>query len=1370
MFVLCKDVISKMTRKRAFVVSVALILPMLSLLWELDGSNSRYLDIATTSLRASIGSSASGAYGGYASSRSYPVKRSDSQNPRKQELPQLETVSGAVEFVMSRRQAYQEYKGAGVSIANQWKLRGHGYLYKYQSIVLAAESPQQPTRKGRNLVKIWNVHRRTARNFQDCHLLTLWVRVSGPEIFAGSPSVVEVSKDQACHWEFEFDIQNEGIYEVDAKMLLWNGLAPVKMTDVRQSSNGKSTGQSNQCPDTKMDRDAPSDVVEASHHNGFIGFKFYSPLSACCEICRRVEGCNHWTTPPNGLEPSLARNGCELYYNKTLVPSEEIPTSRMLAEAGIHQEQHRRRLNDHLLASGSPISANTEVAQFLGCGWSFHFSLDFPCLSGDLDDHIFMINRTFVVEHQMLELGEVQAQPDVVQESLPLCQLNHEVFRDDDLPSGRWVREHWPSQKMCPYPRQVDQSFKGMFEITAFDGAHPHCWHRDDLSLARQKCAEANCRLIPVDSKWESSSLHQEAEWMGSWRSYECEYNEFTNDQLQQCITERKISSISTSGVSIAAMMNQYLQVRTASLNFTQPAPGYSHDGLRSVVIDSLRWPHLLWHQGEDEWEDTLRGLPDVNITKEEHYWVTSFFVASEREPYVHVARAEKLAHLAQTILTPKGYKMINAYDLSAAFAFDTAGQGDGLHIIGPPMKAIFTKIFHHMCSGFVGGKVYPIREKQPDEPEVPKLEQKLADPQVEPTQLLKASPTANPQTNPAEIGSQLEVPKQQKAWTPQKKPVLPQKKTMKDAVRFVLDRKLAYQHHEAELPIANQWKLRGHGYLYTYHDIVLAAEGPGKSVKLGQNNVKIWNVHEKTQLSFQNCHLLTMWVRVSGPEIFAGSPTVVSAVPGHSCHWEFSFDVQKQGSYDIDIKILLWNGMAPVHFYRSPVGKLPDGKEITEGSQCPNVQMNQVPPGDGLGHHNGFIGFKFYSPITACCEICRRTEGCIQWSTPPRDFEASRVRNGCELYYNTSLVESNDIPRSHMLAEARVSQTQRRLHKNVLDALGTPESNNTETSYFLGCGWSYHFTLDFPCLSGDLDDQVYLVNPSFEATGVTQKGKHKLPLCQASHEALFRNDGRPSGRWMIQNASDTSVCPFPRQRVFQITAHNGDFPHCWHRDDLSDVRNNCGEPNCKLITTASKWEASKLHQQTDWMGVWRNYDCNYLEFTNNQLQTCLTKRRISSIQTKGASISGMMKKYLNVRLANTTLDKSGTIEVVVDTLKWPHLLWHESEDDWIENLSHFPSVDPSKKEHYWVSGFFVTSEREPYVQVERARRLIEVMDSILTPKGYKMINAFEPSAAFSHDTAAQGDGLHILGPPMKSILTKVFHHMCSDVVDGSIS
>jgi len=49
-------------------------------------------------------------------------------------------------------------------------------------------------------------------------------------------------------------------------------------------------------------------------------------------------------------------------------------------------------------------------------------------------------------------------------------------------------------------------------------------------------------------------------------------------------------------------------------------------------------------------------------------------------------------------------YMPINAFDMSAAFAFDVTTQDDGMHAIGLPMKMAITKLFHHMCKDVISG------------------------------------------------------------------------------------------------------------------------------------------------------------------------------------------------------------------------------------------------------------------------------------------------------------------------------------------------------------------------------------------------------------------------------------------------------------------------------------------------------------------------------------------------------------------------------------------------------------------------------------------------------------------------------------------
>ena len=74
--------------------------------------------------------------------------------------------------------------------------------------------------------------------------------------------------------------------------------------------------------------------------------------------------------------------------------------------------------------------------------------------------------------------------------------------------------------------------------------------------------------------------------------------------------------------------------------------------------------------------------------------------MSSEREIMCFNSRIKELSLLGEKILPAKGYKMINAYDMTAAMTFDTAAQRDGMHMNGPPLRMVLTKILHYLCSG----------------------------------------------------------------------------------------------------------------------------------------------------------------------------------------------------------------------------------------------------------------------------------------------------------------------------------------------------------------------------------------------------------------------------------------------------------------------------------------------------------------------------------------------------------------------------------------------------------------------------------------------------------------------------------------------
>merc|ERR1719356_351876 len=138
-----------------------------------------------------------------------------------------------------------------------------------------------------------------------------------------------------------------------------------------------------------------------------------------------------------------------------------------------------------------------------------------------------------------------------------------------------------------------------------------------------------------------------------------------------------------------------------------------------------------------------------------------------------------------------------------------------------------------------------------------------------------------------------------------------------------------------------------------------------------------------------------------------------------------------------------------------------------------------------------------------------------------------------------------------------------------------------------------------------------------------------------------------------------------------------------------------------------------------------------------------------------------MSQKLQSISL---TPEGTGTLTVALDTLKLPHLLWSNSARHQKKLFGEFPTV-ANNTEHYIVTGYYISSERESHIQVDRSLQFSRMAQEILVPKGYRLINVFGASAGFTFDTSGQGDGMHVVGPPPKVAITKFFHHLCHDVL-----
>lgn len=264
---------------------------------------------------------------------------------------------------------------------------------------------------------------------------------------------------------------------------------------------------------------------------------------------------------------------------------------------------------------------------------------------------------------------------------------------DESFGNGRWVKYAFPDDKVCmPVERDLDSNgFKTYMPKYNGTTMPPYCWHRDNIDRCCNSCAEMGCRFI-ISHRW-VSDLRRDGKWFGRWENYDCYYKDMSSEEIQQCIDRKNISRIEVKGASVKEILDSYIIQKLKGIKMAEPTASS-----RKIVLDTLKMPHVVWHESVQEFGNELDAYEDIHNETSEYYFVTGFYYSSEREPHVTVDRSLQFSNLALEKLTPKGYKMINGFDVTAAFTFDSDGQSDGLHITGPPTRAILTKFFHHLC------------------------------------------------------------------------------------------------------------------------------------------------------------------------------------------------------------------------------------------------------------------------------------------------------------------------------------------------------------------------------------------------------------------------------------------------------------------------------------------------------------------------------------------------------------------------------------------------------------------------------------------------------------------------------------------------
>jgi len=225
-------------------------------------------------------------------------------------------------------------------------------------------------------------------------------------------------------------------------------------------------------------------------------------------------------------------------------------------------------------------------------------------------------------------------------------------------------------------------------------------------------------------------------------------------------------------------------------------------------------------------------------------------------------------------------------------------------------------------------------------------------------------------------------------------------------------------------------------------------------------------------------------------------------------------------------------------------------------------------------------------------------------------------------------------------------------------------------------------------------------------------------------------------------------------------------------QEDVLQISDRCMEPGCKFLKGPSYWNKSAVKAKSRREGGVRAYwapygDCRWAVPSPREVQRCVDLARLSGMHTEGASIAKFFNHYVDLRLKGIKMyTGERATRLTPSTLALPHLIWHKSEEQMRSDLSELSkSKSTPQDRRYYLNSMFIVSEREAHVVEGRGLRITEFARELLRDEsGWRELDFHGPSAAFAFDTATQGDGLHIVGPPMKMVWAQMMTDICRDI------
>ena len=178
---------------------------------------------------------------------------------------------------------------------------------------------------------------------------------------------------------------------------------------------------------------------------------------------------------------------------------------------------------------------------------------------------------------------------------------------------------------------------------------------------------------------------------------------------------------------------------------------------------------------------------------------------------------------------------------------------------------------------------------------------------------------------------------------------------------------------------------------------------------------------------------------------------------------------------------------------------------------------------------------------------------------------------------------------------------------------------------------------------------------------------------------------------------------------------------------------------------------------------VWKPYSCTIPLYTDEMIRTCFAEKGYARPVVKGDSISDFFRTYVEQRVKGARLTQFGSRAFEIQNFKLAHIVWHE---DTVEAAVPVFKANGLEKgtggARFWMLGPFFSSEREHHIMPGRYEYMASSMRETIEGAGYMEVDWREISKALAFDSATYLDGLHVVGPPMKTLFNIFIHAACS--------